>query len=190
MVTQHHIRSTAPVTNGPACRITPTGSSQYATLALSWLSSKTYGPWVLLTGSTVWTRPSWLENVWTAAVTQLCWLEATKENDFNTTALVILPTLRCSSSRRLFSMIINLTAQRQFETLFSSATITMNNEHTPSSLWNTLAHWVPWCPTQCPFHPSQQIFEMFYQTPQSMSFSFLLICKHNWEHLLWTLTTN
>lgn len=38
--------------------------------------------------------------------------------------------LCCSSSRRLFAMIINLSAQRHFETLFSSATITFNNEHT------------------------------------------------------------
>ncbi len=86
----------------------------------------------------------------TTVVTQLGWLGATKENDCYTTALVILPTLCCSSSRHLFSMIINLGAQRQFETLFSFATITMNNEHALSSLWNTLAHWVPWSPTQCP----------------------------------------
>lgn len=79
----------------------------------------------------------------TAAATQLGWLGATKENDCNTTALVILRTLCCSSWRRLFSMIINLAAQRQFETLYSSATITANNEHTLSSLWNTLEHWVP-----------------------------------------------
>lgn len=41
-----------------------------------------------------------------------------------------LPTLCCSSSRRLFAMIINLSAQRHFETFFSSATITLTNEHT------------------------------------------------------------
>lgn len=145
-VTQHHIRSTAPVTNGPACRITPTGSSQDATLALSWLSSRAF--------------PSSLEASWQVQLFEPdhlgserslhhCGYTAWSTRSY-TTALVILPTLCCASSRHQFSMIINLAAQRQFETLFSFSTIAMNNEHNLSSLWNTLAHWVPWSPTQCP----------------------------------------